>query len=328
MSDTAATRLMKNTRGFTLVELLVVIAIIAVLVGLLLPAVQNARESARRLACSNNLRQLGIGAINYVSMMGHYPSATTATASAGSAPHNKPRHGTFPQILPYLEEQSVYDKLDMALNWNDPLNVPYTQVNLPILVCPTGPSGTNRQWVSDYAVSTRIANPATASSTTATKRGIRELITAGMVVDRGGDETPRWEGIMQPRFRVDSGELIEFRMTPAHCRDGLSNTIMFVEDGGRPFEYDLNKRQVGTMTGNGHRWASPDNYFKIDYFCLPSQLTNCSNYDEVFSLHQGLCNYAMGDGSVRSFTDSIDPELFVTLLTRSAGDLPNFERGE
>ena len=179
---------MKNTRGFTLVELLVVIAIIAVLVGLLLPAVQNARESARRLACSNNLRQLGIGAINYVSMMGHYPSATTATASAGSAPHNKPRHGTFPQILPYLEEQSVYDKLDMALNWNDPLNVPYTQVNLPILVCPTGPSGTNRQWVSDYAVSTRIANPATASSTIpATDQRRAKPTTSSFWISSGSD---------------------------------------------------------------------------------------------------------------------------------------------
>lgn len=319
---------MKNIRGFTLVELLVVIAIIAVLVGLLLPAVQSARESARRLACSNNLRQLGIGAINFVSVMGNYPSATTATNSAGSSPYNKPRHGTFPQILPYLEESSVYDKLDMSLDWNDAVNVPHTQVNLSIFVCPTGPAGTIRQWVSDYAVSTRIANDPSVSGTTATKRGIRELINAGMVVSRGADKAARWEGIMQPGFRVDSGQLIEFRMTPAHCRDGLSNTIMFVEDGGRPFEYDMNKRQVGTMAGSGHRWASPDNYFAIDYFCLPSQLTNCSNYEELFSLHQGLCNYAMGDGSVRSFTDSVDPELFVTLFTRSAGDLPNFERGE
>jgi prepilin-type processing-associated H-X9-DG protein len=225
-------------------------------------------------------------------------------------------------VLPYLEQGSIYDKLDFSLNWNDPANVQWTEVDIPILMCPSAPTGDVRRWVSDYSVATRIANPATASGTTTAKRGIRELVDGGRVANRGGDNNPKWDGLMQIQFRVESSQLVEYRVTPAHCRDGLSNTIMFVEDGGRPVEYDMNKRQVGTMSGSGHRWASPDNYFAIDYFCLPSQMTNCSNYDEVFSLHAGACNYAMADGSVRPLEDSIDPELFVSLFTRAAGDIP------
>ncbi len=310
-------------RGFTLVELLVVIAIIAVLLAFLVPAVGAARESARRVSCANNLKQLGLAVTGYVAANDAFPPATSATSTAGSAPHNKPRQGTFALILPYVEQGNVSSSLNLELDWNDAANVLATETDIPLFVCASAPTGSTRRWVSDYSVATHIANPATASGTTPTKRGIRELTTSvpPKVVTRGFDGDPKWLGIMQIRFQVSGGQLVETRVSPANCKDGLSNTIMFVEDGGRPFEYDMNRKQVGTISGSGHRWASPDNYFRIDYFCLPSQLTNCSNYDEIYSLHNGGCNYTMADGSVQFFEDSIDPEVFVSFFTRQAGDI-------
>lgn len=307
--------------GFTLVELLVVIAIIAVLLALLLPAVNSVRESARRTSCSSSLRQLGIATTNYVSTNGYFPPASTATTAANNAPYNKPKHGTYPLILPYLEGGSIYDKLDFTVDWDAPANAPFTQVDIPILVCPSAPSNSSRKWGTDYSVATGIDKSASSAGATATKRPFGELVSAGKVIDRGAATSKKWEGLLQIRWSVSGGQLVEVQITPAHCRDGLSNTILFVEDGGRPLEFDMNKRQIGTISSTDHQWASPSNYFAIEYFCLPNQVTNCSNREEVYSLHTGACNYAMADGSVRPLEDSIDPELFVTLFTRAGVDI-------
>jgi len=299
--------------GVTLVELLVVIVLIATMMALLLPVVGSIRESARRTSCSNNLRQLGVGVMNYVSQRQYFPWATNIY---------EPRHGFIAQVLPFLDESSVYDALDLNLNWNDPVNLPATQVDLRVLVCPAAPTAASRRWISDYGVATRVANPATASNVTATRRGIRELINSGRVQSRGADNHRNWNGLLQHRFRVVGGQMTEYRITPAHCRDGLSNTMLILEDGGRPLEYGMNRRFVGPMPATyvAHRWASPENYFVLDYFCIPDTMMNCSNYDEVYSFHPEGCNFVLADGSVRFLADSIDPDLFVSLFTSAAGD--------
>lgn len=289
----------KTHHGFTLVELLVVIAIIAILVSLLIPAVQMARESARRAQCANNMKQLGLAALSHLAINDYYPPATS---------FQSPRHNVVNYILPLLEQQNIYDKLDLEQDWNDPANLPHTQVNLQILICPTAPG--NREFVSDYAAVTRIKRD----------DGFKQLVEANLVTDRGGDNSPGWEGILQSLWRQVDGQLIEFRVTQAHVRDGASNTFLLFEDGGRPqlWEDDSFVQPTGV---SGSLWASDDAYFVVDQTCNTTQLINCTNRNEIYSFHPGGCNFVYGDGSVRFHSESIDPEAFFSLFTRNANDV-------
>src|SRR5437879_999581 len=109
--------LSKPRIGFTLIELLVVIAIIAVLIGLLLPAVQKTREAASRISCANNLKQIGLGLHNFHDSFGHFP-ATIRPADSNTGP--TPRQGWMLFFLPYIEQDNLYRQYDFTKNWFDP----------------------------------------------------------------------------------------------------------------------------------------------------------------------------------------------------------------
>jgi prepilin-type N-terminal cleavage/methylation domain-containing protein/prepilin-type processing-associated H-X9-DG protein len=117
-----------RSRGFTLVELLVVIAIIGILVGLLLPAVQNAREAARRMQCANNLKQLGLAIHNYESSNKRLPAGRSPTGFS-----------THAQLLPYMEQANVYNLVDFKVAFNHPNNGTALAANIPSFTCPSDP---------------------------------------------------------------------------------------------------------------------------------------------------------------------------------------------
>ncbi len=275
--------------GFTLVELLVVIAIIGVLIALLLPAVQAAREAARRTQCTNNLKQIGLALHNYESSYRVFPPAYS----------RRPGHNMLTFILPYLEQKPVYDQYRWDLAWDDPANDPATHVDLEVFLCPS--AGSQRRYVSDYATCEYIPDTQARS----------DLIASGKITVRA-----RWDGLFEKGAPGDD-------YAPANpisaVRDGLSNTFMLFEDAGRPIEY-VEGKATGNTNVTGAEWANREAEFWIHLLC-GSRIINCSNNNEIYSFHPGGANFLYGDGSVHFQPETIDPDVFVSLFTRAAQDV-------
>lgn len=125
-------------RGFTLVELLVVIAIIGILIGMLLPAVQQVREAARRIQCANNVRQLGLAVLNYESAHMHFPSGWTTGNEMD--PLEEPGWGWSAQLLPHIEGNNIYSRIDMTVAIDDHDHEDIIQTVIPVFLCSSDPA--------------------------------------------------------------------------------------------------------------------------------------------------------------------------------------------
>jgi prepilin-type N-terminal cleavage/methylation domain-containing protein/prepilin-type processing-associated H-X9-DG protein len=143
--------------GFTLIELLVVIAIIAVLIALLLPAVQSAREAARRIQCTNNLKQLGLGLHNYESVAGVFPPAVVMSGT-GNTIAWWGGWGVSPRILPLMEQGALFDAINFGQAYNLPTNTTVASTSVAVLLCPSdqnvqvrNPGTPSQSGVSSYA---------------------------------------------------------------------------------------------------------------------------------------------------------------------------------
>jgi prepilin-type N-terminal cleavage/methylation domain-containing protein len=122
-------------KGFTLIELLVVIAIIAVLIGLLVPAVQKVREAANRMSCTNNLKQIGLSLTTYESTYGYLPTSGEGNSTASPPGTWMDVQSTFTQILPHLEQDSIYKQINQDLRYNHPNNVAAFKNKIKTLLC-------------------------------------------------------------------------------------------------------------------------------------------------------------------------------------------------
>ncbi|QDT57183.1 putative major pilin subunit [Caulifigura coniformis] len=318
--------------GFTLIELLVVIAIIAILIALLLPAVQQAREAARRTQCTNNLKQIALAMHNFADARGHLPQG--ARDHNSGAPSD-PLNDTSPQccnsltvagwswsyhLLPYMEQPSIFNLADptatSASSTYGAQNLAVAQSKVPAYTCPTrrAPTayGTNKIFKVDYAGNagerefTGSAVYTDATATSAPKGNLRAPASSG-------EKT----GVI---VQTDRSKVIIERIT-----DGSSNTIMVAEkaigltgqgsDGGENenwnnagWDEDVVRHGAG-RNGSGTTFGIPP----LPDIKAPSK----DWYNNFGGPHSGVVISAMGDGSVRGINYNIDSNVFRRLSHRA-----------
>lgn len=323
-------------RGFTLVELLVVIAIIGVLVALLLPAVQAARESARRTSCSNNLKQLGLAAHNFHDTYNFI--APSRCASGGfpklSVPPNA-YQGWAVWILPYIEQSNVAAMYDTTLHFGHANNRKAIETQLSVLYCPSSPQRN------------RVAPTFTAQGFTVTNAACTDYTVIRGVNDdlwrQRPSEVDNYDPAGGPSAAIDhvngrhvgphsyqtgSGSSAQYRINRwASVSDGLTNTIFFVEDAMRGEGYRANWRRSSTgATVPGGAWADSEGEFGFQG-CIPPNDTrpgnvaiNCTNNGEPYAFHPAGINVCLCDGSVRFVSNSISTRTFARLVTANGGE--------
>lgn len=318
--------------GFTLVELLVVIAIIGILVALLLPAVQAAREAARRMSCSNNLKQIGLAIHNYHDTFKSLPMAWWIQVPPANA-LNAQAWGT--SILPFLEQQPLYDKYNknvMAVNQAGPAgqaNVALLQTPIPVFVCPSAPGGVNRIYNGDASPTLPVtwkSAPSDYCATTGVRGNFANIAYAG---NAGGQR----EGAMQvhgPFGENRSGLLAEIV-------DGTSNTFLVGERTGGDKIYSK-KQPVPALAGfvrtNGGGWGDAlngEHWLQGALFSgvppLPANggpcAINCTNLRGwgFHCFHPGGCMFIMADASVQFMSETVVPLAIAGRITRLKGEL-------
>ncbi len=311
----------RRSPGFTLVELLVVIAIIGILVALLLPAVQAAREAARRSQCVNNLKQVALGFHNFESTFNHLPLAYTDSASWG-------KNNWAPFVLPYLEQQNLIDGYDLKTNWWENPNRPLVANHLAVLQCPSTPFPMRYQ---DKPESTP-PNKTGACGDYFTPAGVHPDIN---LVLPSSQQFPTGADLRGAIYFYASDNP---QNSLAAILDGTSNTILLGECAGREDVYRRRTRHPVDYTGSppvrarGGAWATTDNAYEIGqrnawkpaFGPIPGdvRINNSNEWGHCFySFHPGGANFAYADGSVRFIAESIPLYPLAAQVTRAGGEV-------
>lgn len=297
-------------RAFTLVELLVVIAIIGVLVALLLPAVQAAREAARRMQCGNNLKQIGLAIHNYHDVQLTFPPSAVKEKmdDQGGSAQALVWSGS---ILPYIEQKNLYDTIvgqGFAINWaDDSVNELILRTKLSAFQCPSSPDATEI-W-DDGSATARYRASYGCVVTGTVGYDIANRTTNGESkhhMDDGGYDHPRWNGpfLMQNRTT-----------TFASITDGTSNTL-FIGERYRNKVGMRNYVYIGTPHGQDEhaRWSGSTG------IQLNSLDTGTQGFAGFHSAHPGVAHFAVGDGSVKLLSENIDRFVYACLGTRNGGE--------
>jgi prepilin-type N-terminal cleavage/methylation domain-containing protein/prepilin-type processing-associated H-X9-DG protein len=321
-------------RGFTLIELLVVIAIIAVLIALLLPAVQSAREAGRRIECTNNLKQLGLAVHGYHDVHGAIPPATTGT----TALFKTPDLGMKPRMLPFLEQVALFNAFNMSFNRSDPPNFTVRCTQVASFVCP-----------SDKNI----------PLATATVNGITLQIGYNSYPNNIGTSRFNYNGNFDgPAYKAGAteGPAVSYNIVT----DGLSNTVIFSEfvkgkgitplmgDGLHMIYNTGNPPPTGfvalptlvqscvssTTRGSdlkGNEWAYEGCGYGGGYTHIMTPNTKACYYSDgihtdytiigASSYHAGGVNVGLLDGSVKFVKSSVSQQTWWALATMNLGEV-------
>ncbi len=301
-------RRQQSPQAFTLVELLVVIAIIGILVSLLLPAVQAAREAARRMQCSNNLKQIGLATHNFESTFRFLPPAFIGDNSDAVN-----SWATWPAlILPQMEGNNQYNLIDLHLRVADQPPAAY-QTQSPNFLCPSRPPAVLS--IGDFAT------PGGALTDYAASFG-----TAALYINSVGAIIPA----IPQEITVDANSRPYLKKWRAQTRmadliDGASNTTIFGEKHIRPnsLRGRNEDRSAYSAVRNTHRRMMgvyvSGSTTEIRPLLPPNAQTPALANSSFGSAHAGICQFVLGDGSVQSLSITTDIDVLTKLVTRNDG---------
>lgn len=306
--------------AFTLIELLVVIAIIAILIGLLLPAVQKVRESAARAQCTNNLKQLGLALHGFHDANQVFPASGWTTTGPGN-PAGK-YVGWRPLTLPYIEQENLQKLYNFNLNWWEGTNPTAGAVPMKTYQCPSVPQ--RNDVLSAVPKSPR---PALTFANALAPTDYEAIL--GVQPAAINPHLPTALYSTGNRFSVMSRNS-RTRMTDV--TDGTSSTILVVECAGRPLVFRNRSANSALTNDQGIGWIDSEGPFSLDGAsadggaegCGPScaGAMNKKNDNEPYSFHSGGANFLFTDGHVQFVRESVPLAVFAALCTMSAGEVP------
>jgi len=325
----------ENRSAFTLVELLVVIAIIGILIGMLLPAVQQVREAARRTQCQNNCRQIGLAALNYESALMRFPP--TVFSVPNSKPGSELRgHSTWLQLLPYMEQQAlqdaIYERADATSGGNTIRSVFTLNFDTPVefdspefLLCPSMDEADSVADVEEIFPTNQSSRvdylPIIGTYKSPTGNGDEFVLTPGISANLEDEE--RDNSYIQPYDGVSISDIT----------DGTSNTMYVGESQGgmsgsrRTFALNIFQNSgasinYGTFFGPGFGGCTPlENVYLNPVIPPTGDPEPVFAGDQLSSPHPGTVNFTFGDGSTHALPRNTDESVLDSLATCANGEV-------